>query len=893
MPKVTFDGENRRIDVLPGVVQIDVARDLYSAWKEWLIEDPINMRWLQAFRSAGGDPTNLDATQFSPRYFFLMNGWRVYIANGNVIDVQLNLYTDNPDGVIYVTSNDSGVNARTSDAAVVISEIQQSLEYNQAVYVDLDSPHSGKQYPYGLFAQPVNNLTDAIDIANHYGFNQIYLRGNLTLDQDFEGMELHSWTGYSEVTLTGTSIANSEFYGLFINGDFGPNRAALFDQCFIRDGVTNVDGYFRASTFSGHFTLRSGGKFHTFQSYCDGEGWPIMDMNPDVEAEIDMNIKGWMGRLSIRNFNSPHKRAIIGFNNGRLRMEPSCTAGFLSISGIPWAALIDQMDSDPNNRTTLERAAMLPSHQQLNEALQMIEYGNVIYIDSSAPESGTEYPYGTASHPVNNAADAEILSQNLGINRFFLDGDIHLPIDVEDFYIEGTAGVANVYLYGTKITDVIAKNVTIHGDFGLESENINLENCILADGVTNVNGFIKNSGFLGEMTMRPNTDITFIGCYSLVPGTDSPTLNAGEDSEVQVGINIRGYSGGMLIKNFNSPNKIMTIEYASGRCRIDDTNTDGVISVRGIPLSAVVDESNGAFIEKSALLTSQETLEKTIESIEYGDRIYISTMSGFGGTEFPVGTASAPVNNLADALFIAEKMNIYRFTINDFLLIDQPLLKNYIFSGITGFEQIQFVGMPIGVCTFEYLTLNGDMNVQQGTMIRHCQIQDIQTFDGLMDRCVIVGNVELKEGCNATIVENISISYWEEDLGNIDCQFTYPNHTEGALPTTLNVRGFMGSFRLSNMNHEQHKARLHMSKGRLWIDDTCTEGMVGAVNINKRWITNDAGEGILTNFEDLGEQIDIKSIEDIRQQLAKAYNGEIELGSIDHILDRLDKNTQK
>ena len=31
MPKVSFDGENKRIDVLPGVVQIDVARDLYSA----------------------------------------------------------------------------------------------------------------------------------------------------------------------------------------------------------------------------------------------------------------------------------------------------------------------------------------------------------------------------------------------------------------------------------------------------------------------------------------------------------------------------------------------------------------------------------------------------------------------------------------------------------------------------------------------------------------------------------------------------------------------------------------------------------------------------------------------------------------------------------------------
>ena len=652
MPKVTFDGENRRIDVLPGVVQIDVARDLYSAWKEWLIEDPINMRWLQAFRSAGGDPTNLDATQFSPRYFFLMNGWRVYIANGNVIDVQLNLYTDNPDGIIYVTSNNSGVNARTSDAAVVLSEVQQALEYNQAVYVDLDSPHSGQQYPYGLFAQPVNNLEDAIAIANHYGFNRVFLRGAMTLDIDLEGMELHSWTGYSEINLTGTSIENSEFYGLFINGDFGPNRAALFDQCFIRPGTTSVDGFFRACTFSGHFTLRPGGKFHTFQSYCDGEDWPIMDMHPDPEASIDMNIKGWMGRLSVRNFNGPNKRAIIGFNNGRIRMESSCTAGFLSISGIPWAALIDLMDPDPNNRTQLERSAMLPSHQQLNEALQKIDYGSEIYISSE----------------------------------------------------------------------------------------------------------------------------------------------------------------------------------------------------RGTP-----------------------------------------------GMTYPSGTSSSPVNNFEDALALAESYDIQKFIIEDYVVIDKPILnRHYTFKGITGFEQIIFIGQPVGVSLFENLTLIGDMNIQQGCIIRHCQIMDIERFDGLMDRCVLINKVGLKEGSNATVVESISISYWEEQFDKFDAEFVFPEETqENLLLTTLNVRGFMGAFSLDNMTSEKHRARLHMNKGRLKINETCLLGMVGMLNINRGWITDLSGPNLITNFNDLGDDVSDFALQRIRERLAQKYNGDIELGSIDHILDRLDKNTQK
>ena len=73
MANVTFDGENKIIRVNDGVVQINVELDLYSEWKRWMMEDD-NAKWLQAFRSAGGDPTNLEATQFSPRYFFLMNG---------------------------------------------------------------------------------------------------------------------------------------------------------------------------------------------------------------------------------------------------------------------------------------------------------------------------------------------------------------------------------------------------------------------------------------------------------------------------------------------------------------------------------------------------------------------------------------------------------------------------------------------------------------------------------------------------------------------------------------------------------------------------------------------------------------------------------------------------
>ena len=108
MAKVTFDGENKIIKVNDGIFEIDVQIDLYSAWKDWVINDE-GAQWDPAFRTTGGDPTNIAGTQFSPRYYFLINGWRILVDNGLTVSIQLNLYTDNPDGQIYITENNSNL----------------------------------------------------------------------------------------------------------------------------------------------------------------------------------------------------------------------------------------------------------------------------------------------------------------------------------------------------------------------------------------------------------------------------------------------------------------------------------------------------------------------------------------------------------------------------------------------------------------------------------------------------------------------------------------------------------------------------------------------------------------------------------------------------------------
>lgn len=77
--KVTFDGPNRLILINDGVTAIDVKEDIYSAWKEWVIDlsivdHPENAAVLQAMTAIGGEPTPTGSIGST---FFLQNGWKI------------------------------------------------------------------------------------------------------------------------------------------------------------------------------------------------------------------------------------------------------------------------------------------------------------------------------------------------------------------------------------------------------------------------------------------------------------------------------------------------------------------------------------------------------------------------------------------------------------------------------------------------------------------------------------------------------------------------------------------------------------------------------------------------------------------------------------------------
>lgn len=74
--KVDFDGINRLIRVYPGVTQLNLRSELYSAWIRWL---PLqnNAAFLPAMRYSGFDPIPGGETG---GVFFLINNWKLILS---------------------------------------------------------------------------------------------------------------------------------------------------------------------------------------------------------------------------------------------------------------------------------------------------------------------------------------------------------------------------------------------------------------------------------------------------------------------------------------------------------------------------------------------------------------------------------------------------------------------------------------------------------------------------------------------------------------------------------------------------------------------------------------------------------------------------------------------
>lgn len=126
--KVVFDGLTRTIFVSEGVTELDFGRDIYSAWKRWVLsnkEQQNGAKWPQAIAAVGGDP--ITDTQSVGTTFFLENGWRIQPFST---------------GVAYILTINGNVYTREIGGNPVLFAQGVSVSLTRSSLVDLITPTS-------------------------------------------------------------------------------------------------------------------------------------------------------------------------------------------------------------------------------------------------------------------------------------------------------------------------------------------------------------------------------------------------------------------------------------------------------------------------------------------------------------------------------------------------------------------------------------------------------------------------------------------------------------------------------------------------------------------------------------------------------------------------------
>jgi hypothetical protein len=117
--KVSWDGYNKIIYVNEGVTTLDIKKDIYSAWKEWVLsspEYPTASTWPEAISAIGGEPLNDTLNVGST--FFLENGWRIQpLASKTpyILTVNGNIYTREAGGNPFLFAEGVSVNLTRSN----------------------------------------------------------------------------------------------------------------------------------------------------------------------------------------------------------------------------------------------------------------------------------------------------------------------------------------------------------------------------------------------------------------------------------------------------------------------------------------------------------------------------------------------------------------------------------------------------------------------------------------------------------------------------------------------------------------------------------------------------------------------------------------------------------
>ena len=537
-------------------------------------------------------------------------------------------------------------------------------------------------------------------------------------------------------------------------------------------------------------------------------------------------------------------------NNALLEFEartgPSytlCTVGggnlvAVDVNGDPVVSPIN-----PTAFVTIVQANSSSATLQELKAIQFSSFNGGVTIDigniSGRSVSGTDFPIGTLESPSNNLYDAHLIALENGFNKIFVIGNVTLDNTTSwerhEFVGESALKTAITILSEANVLNCECYEASISGTL---DGNSHIERSVISN-LFFVDGYLYNCA-IGPaiITLGTSTVSNIFECYSTVPGALTPIIDMNGTGQLA----LRGYKGGILLKNYNGTGG-HSVDLSSGQIVLDNTITSGTFIIRGV--GKLVDTNgnhirtgtwNGGVTIINELVNNEEIKEAVwnanlsefptkgtagyiLEKTEYLKRsVYVDPELVANGN----GSSGSPFNNLTDAIDFAEAHSLRELIALTEITLDRNL-KNFIITGI-GTPVINCGGFDLKGSEFRHCTMRG-VYVDAIT-VQESVLDNGFYLNGFFENCAIGGTITCVDGSNVLL----------KDCSGLTDQIISMN---GAGSSTLIISGHSGNLTIKDSNNALDNLNIGMSEGIVTIDATCTDGNI-TVTGNSKLINNSA-----------------------------------------------------
>lgn len=382
---------------------------------------------------------------------------------------------------------------------------------------------------------------------------------------------------------------------------------------------------------------------------------------------------------------------------------------------------------------------------QTNE-IQFAAYQGGVTIDQSLTTTGSVYPLGTSFSPVGDLTAAlEILTRE-GLDKVYIKNALTLD--------SGTWPVGTKFIGGSIFTSVITltAGATVSGcEFndaqlsGVGSGFARVNGCLISGNLSNISGFFDRCAFDEIVITLGAGQTNFVTCLSNVAGNGSPTIDCNGTGSTVAG---RGYIGGIKFQN-KTGTDAFSWDQTSGHLQALATCTAGEMVWRGV--GRPTDLSTGTcYVNSTALISGTRTVK---------GQGYVSVASvaegGQAGTDFPIGTDDAPVDNFADALVIALQNNVSHFKVTGNLTtVGTEDLSNYVIysQSATNASLTITAGTTTTTAVLRDLKLTGQLS-SDGIHIERCRIDNLMGVAGFVYSSAIITSIGFAGNANVWACE--------------------------------------------------------------------------------------------------------------------------------------------